>query len=152
LVYPSCVGVLSVIAYFSIVFCFPFGIPFLFWCTYCYIATENPPYTHPERWITQTVQEAPTVLPYKGRFLIFFSGNSTGPKYGIGVCIADHPYNGPFRKLKKNPLIQQNGSGHCSITKDAKGYVVAFHMGGNRNTHLGRITFGDDDTPLITSF
>jgi beta-xylosidase len=108
--------------------------------------------THGEGWITQTVQEAPCVLPYKDRFLIFFSGNSTGPKYGIGVCVADHPYNGPFVKLKNNPLIQKNGSGHCSITKDSKGYVIAFHMGGNRSTHLGRITFDDDDTPRITSF
>jgi len=111
-------------------------------------------HTHPEKWITEIVQEAPFVVSYKAKLYIFFSGNSTGPNYGLGVCVATHPYNGPFVKLKSNPLIQERGSGHCSVVKDSKGLVIAFHMhtGGDRSTYLGRLTFDSQNNPRIVKF
>ena len=111
--------------------------------------------THPESWITETVQEAPHVVVHNKKIYILFSGNSTGPKYGIGAAICQHPFNGPFTKLKGNPLLQMNGSGHCAVTKDHKGdFIIAFHMhqGNTRNMHLGRLTFDGLGTPSISRF
>jgi xylan 1,4-beta-xylosidase len=111
-------------------------------------------HTHPERWITETVQEAPHVVDHEGSIYIFFSGNATGAKYGIGCAVARHPYDGPFKKLKSNPLLQMNGSGHCSIVKQKSNtYLVAFHMhsgGEGRNMHLGRLVFEKGIPRLVT--
>ena len=112
--------------------------------------------THRESWVTEAINEAPFVIKVGKKYVLFYSGNATGARYGVGYATADS-IQGPYVKSKHNPLIQINGSGHASFTKGPGGeLVMAYHRHstpGLRNLHVAKITFPNDfpsDAPVLS--
>ena len=109
--------------------------------------------TNPESWITECVREAPFMLKHKGTYYLVYSGNGTGPKYGIGYATATSP-RGPWTINPDNPLMWDGvtGPGHCSFTQspDSTQLLVFYHQwhDNKRCTSVDKAEFVDNDRGL----
>ena len=94
--------------------------------------------THPESWVTSTVNEAPWCLYKDGMYYVVYSGNSTGPTYAVGFATAPKP-TGPYTKSKSNPIFSAPGTGPghvCFFTTRGGTLMMGYHRhigGGGRN-------------------
>lgn len=97
----------------------------------------------PEGWITEPVREGPCVRKNRrGEYVMLYSGNATGPLYGMGFATATSPM-GPWTPSPRNPAIwgtrtpgcKYDGTGHGCIFDMPDGTLVtAFHA----NVHPNR--------------
>jgi xylan 1,4-beta-xylosidase len=97
--------------------------------------------SQPEAWVTESVNEAPFVFFRNDTYYCVYSGNATGPKYGIGYATASSP-TGPWRKNPANPVIwgfgtnKTRGTGHCTVVAVPDGpWLMFYHAspGGTRD-------------------
>ena len=91
-----------------------------------------------QRWekLEGKVNEGPSVIKYKGRYFLLYSGNGYHSQmYGIGCAVADN-IRGPWKKLPDNPILQLPsglyGTGHGAPFYDKKGNMYyVFHAHNN---------------------
>jgi beta-xylosidase len=112
------------------------------------------------------VVEAPTMLPYDGRYYAFFSGNGyAGEKYAVGYAVCETPM-GPCEDAEENPILASDltttplvvGPGHQTLIVDDTGqWWIVYHVwqvtpGGaltaNRQVWLDKLVW-DGDKPVI---
>ena len=97
--------------------------------------------TQPEKWVTETVNEAPFVFYRNGVYYCVYSGNATGPKYGIGYATSLSP-TGPFKKNPANPVVwgfgskKTRGTGHCAVAQTPHGDLLFYHASPGRTRDL----------------
>ncbi len=99
-------------------------------------------------FIEECVTEAPYMIKHNGTYYLIYSGNGTGPNYGVGYATASSP-TGPFTKYVGNPILWKtatvNGTGHCSFTTspDKTKLFIVYHRGngGVRSTCVDRAFF-----------
>lgn len=92
-----------------------------------------------ERLSKNPVNEGPSIIKHKGRYIMFYSGNGyTNPHYGIGYATATN-IRGPWKKGKENPILQLPGdlvgTGHGAPFYDKNGklhYVFHAHHSSER--------------------
>ncbi len=95
--------------------------------------TVSQPWEKTNAYESVPVMEGPTVVKYRGKYILFYSCNHfMSPDYAVGVAYADSPL-GPWRKYEGNPIIStantnENGPGHGDVFqgKDGELYYV-FH-------------------------
>lgn len=100
--------------------------------------------THPEDWVTEPVNEAPTMLKHKGLYYLVYSGNGTGPNYGVGYATSTSP-TGPWTKFSGNPIMQTTdpvrGPGHQTFAYSPDGselFIIYHSFDEFRRTNIDR--------------
>jgi beta-xylosidase len=110
------------------------------------------------------VVEGPFVLPWQGRYLLFYSGNNWNTAdYAIGVAVCDGP-TGPCAKPLDRPVVASGGTilgpGGPSLFTDVHGSLwMAFHAWlpskvgypNSRLLFLERVTFASGLPVVQTS-
>lgn len=114
--------------------------------------------SQPEPWVTEVVNEAPFVFERGGTYYCCYSGNATGPKYGVGYATAKSPL-GPWKKSPANPVLwgvrggRARGTGHCSVARVPGGagapdaWLMFYHAqaGGTRDLYVDAMVWAGKD-------
>jgi len=111
--------------------------------------------TPSQKWEGTGWNEAPYVLKWKDRYILFYSARVfSDPLYAVGYATASSPL-GPWEKSTENPILKRtgrvSGPGHntVALSPDGKEMFIVYHThirldgGGDRELSIDRMTISE---------